>query len=112
MPCDDDVERAEDHGVEAQVRSFTAPEGPEADRHAAPRGERRQREAENRPRVPPIRGDQVDDADDEEMMRPPWSEQREVGLDVREVRREQQEAQEENVVERDARRPDLAPRKR
>src|SRR5262249_23072689 len=40
------------------------------------------------------------------------SEQREVGLDVRKIRREHQEAQQENVVERDAWRTDLAPRKR
>jgi hypothetical protein len=112
MPRDDDVERTEDDRVDAQARGFAAPERPEADGHSAPGGKRGQREAENRPRVPPIRGDQVDKADDEEMVCPAGSEHCEGGLDVRQVRSEQQEAQEENVVEGDARRPDIAPRER
>src|SRR5262245_25221749 len=112
VPGGDDVERPEQDRVDAQVRGFASPERPEADGHSTPRGERREREPEDRPRVPPICGDQVDEADDEEMMRPARSEQREVGLDVRKIRREHQEAQQENVVERDARRTDLAPRKR
>ena len=57
------------------------------------------RAAEDHPRVPSVARQQVDGSHDEEMVRPPGPEQREMRFEERQIRSKEEKAQEEDVVE-------------
>ena len=80
--------------------------------YASPRRQRGERETEHRPGVPPVRRQEIDHADDQQMMRPPWPQHRELRLDVPEIGGKEQEPQQEDVVEGHVGRLDGSPRKR
>src|SRR6266699_3895478 len=106
------AESAEHDGVDTQVAHVDRRERPldQADGDAPPCGQRGQGEAEDRPRVPQVGAEEIDHPDDEEMVRPLGPEQGEFHLDVREVRGEEEEAQEKDVVEGHVRGGDRSPR--
>src|ERR1017187_10135426 len=97
--------------LDAKARRVARAErGPrEAHGDPPPRGERGEREGEQHLRIEAVREESVEDRDGQEVPGPVRTEQLELRLEVREVRRDEKGAEKKDVVERGVRRRRLPP---